>query len=320
METILASRYRSFWKTVLFVAVPAPDMKLILDDSPREGVIRADLAWELFFRSKTALPQGHGASLLPFTSWLWDELGNRTGRLNKNAPMELTIAIPALEQPGLDFLLRIASFWADEVVVKKSGVVSGNLWKKPVVNVVDDENLDGSERSLVRKNIDRYQRFLMPLLGPGRAFFRVRVINNGESAARFHSHSHVDELYLILEGSGTLRYNNNEVVVKRGDLIGKPTGPDAATQLIADRGEPLRILDMEIWIDRAQVSKDLIVNPDHNEMLISGQGWDALIPAEAPMSSEDFGKHYNEGYHRNKDGTWTVSKNRGHKTSRQKTG
>ena len=294
-------------------------MKIVLDDSEREGAVRADLAWELFFKSKTSLPQGHGGALIPFTNWLWDELGNRAGRLVRNAPKELTIAIPALDQPGLDFLLRIASFWADEVVVRNGGVVSGNLWKKPVVNVVDDENLDGSERALVRKNVDRYQRFLMPLLGPGRAFFRVRVIDNGESAARFHSHSHVDEFYLILEGSGTLRYNNNEVVVKRGDLIGKPTGPDSATQLIADRGEPLRILDMEIWIDRPQISKDLIVNPDHNEMLISGLGWDGLIPAEAVGSSEDFGKYYNEGYRRNKDGTWIPSKNRGHKKTREKT-
>jgi uncharacterized cupin superfamily protein len=293
-------------------------MKLILEEAAREGSIRVDLAWELFFGSKSSLPEGHGAWLLPFTSWLWDELGNKAGRLNKNAPKELTLTVPTLDQPALDFLLRIASFWADQVHVKKNGVVSGNLWRKPVVNVLDDENLDGSERSLVRKNVDRYQRFLMPLLGPSRAFFRVRVVDNGESAARFHSHSHLDEFYLILEGSGTLRYNNNELQVKRGDLIGKPTGPDSATQLIADRGEPLRILDMEVWHDRAQISKDVIVNPDFNEILISGLGWDGLFPTEALGSSEDFGKHYNEGYRRNKDGTWDPSNNKGHKKIREK--
>lgn len=291
-------------------------MKLILDEAAREGAIRADLAWELFFKSKSALPEGHGARLIPFTSWLWDELGNKAGHLNRDSGKELTLAIPVLDQAGLDFLLRIVSFWADEVYVKKGGQLSENMWKKPVVNVLDDNTLDRSEHSLVRKNVDNYQRFLMPLLGPGRSFFRVRRIENGESAARFHSHSHVDEFYLILEGSGTLRYNNNEALVKQGDLIGKPTGPDSATQLIADQGETLRILDMEIWHDRAQISKDIIVNPDFNEILLSGAGWSALVPVEAVGSSEEFGKHYSEGYRRNKDGSWIPMKHRGHKKIR----
>jgi len=296
-------------------------MKLILDEGAREGAIRTDLAWELFFGSKSSLPEGHGARLIPFTNWLWDELGRKAGFLNKNASKELTLAIPVLGQDGLDFLVRIASFWADEVHVRKGGVVSENLWKKPVVNLFDDKTLDGSEKALVRKDNteDSYQRFLMPLLGPGRAFFRVETIRNGESPARFHSHSHVDEYYLILDGSGTLRYHDKEVLVKRGDLIGKPAGPDAASQLIADRGEPLRLLDMEIWHDRAQLSKDLVRNPDHNEMFIRGPGWSGLVPAEAFQSSEDLWRHYNEGYRRTTlDGVWVPSKLRGHKKIREK--
>src|SRR5216117_4299341 len=62
-----------------------------------------------------------------------------------------------------------------------------------------------------RKDDDKYQRFFMPLLGPGRAFFRVEEISNGQSAARYHSHSEVDEYYLILDGSGTLRYHDKDV-------------------------------------------------------------------------------------------------------------
>ncbi|TMI46929.1 cupin domain-containing protein [Candidatus Bathyarchaeota archaeon] len=172
---------------------------------------------------------------------------------------------------------------------------------------------------MVRKDDQGYQRFFMPLLGPGRAFFRVEVISNGESAARYHSHSEVDEYYLILDGSGTLRYNDRDVVVKRGDLIAKPTGPDATSQLIADRGEPLRILDMEIWHDRPYSSKDLILNPDFNEIIMRGPGWGGLFPNEALVSSEDFRKHYDEGYRRMKDGGWIPSKTRGHKKVREKT-
>src|SRR5438270_856789 len=133
----------------------------------------------------------------------------------------------------LIWYVPIVSFWSNEVYLKKDGVLSENLWRKPVINVFDDSKLDGSERSLTRKREGYYTRFLMPLLGPGRTAFRVEVIENGESSARLHSHSEVDEYYLILEGSGTLRFNDKEIAVHRGDLIGKRTGPDDASHLNA---------------------------------------------------------------------------------------
>src|SRR5689334_10534873 len=257
-----------------------PSMKLILEEAIREGSVRVDLAWTLFFEKPT-IPEGHGGRLIPFTNWFWDELGRKAGNLNRNSRDELTLTIPSLSEQAMDFVLRLASFWAGEVYVKKNGVLSENLWRKPVINVFDDTRLDGSERSLTRKRESYYTRFLMPLFGPGRTAFRVEVIENGESSARLHSHSEVDEYYLILEGSGTLRFNDKELTVKRGDLIGKPTGPDDASQLIADKGETLRILDMEVWHDRPDNSKDLIHTPDFNEIFMRGRGWGALVPAEA---------------------------------------
>jgi len=61
------------------------DMKIVLDDQVTERSIRADLAWELFFRSKTEMPKGHGEPLLPFANWFWDEMGQRAGRLMKHS-------------------------------------------------------------------------------------------------------------------------------------------------------------------------------------------------------------------------------------------
>ena len=294
-------------------------MKITLDDEPREGGLRVDLAWQRFIESRTSIPKGHGARLLPFANWLWDELGKKAGNLNKNSKGEVFLTIPALDAGALDYLLRLVSFWGDEVYVKQGAVISQNVWRKPVVNVFDDEALDGAERSLSMKDeAGSIDRFVMPLLGPGRAFFRVEVIEKDENAARHHSHSDVDEYYLILEGKGTLRYNDREVEVKRGDLIGKPTGPDANSMLIADRGEKLRILDMEVWHQRPYYSKDLILNPDFNELIMRGPGWGAIIPRESLMTSEDFRSHYDEGYRRNKDGGWVPSKHRGHKKVREK--
>ncbi len=209
------------------------NMKIVLDDQVTERSVRADLAWELFFKSKTEMPKGHGEPLLPFANWFWDEMGQRAGRLMKFSKGKATVTIPPLAPEALDFVVRLASFWADEVYLRRRGSLSGNMWRRPVVNVLDDDTLEGAERLLTsRRETGSTDRFLMPLLGPGRAFFRVRVVEKDESAARFHSHSHVDEYYLILSGKGTLRYNGSETEVKAGDLIGKPAGPEVATQLI----------------------------------------------------------------------------------------
>ncbi len=292
--------------------------KLTLEEGPREGSIRVDLAWQLFFDSKPSIPEGHGRPLLPFTNWLWDEMGRKAGALNKNAASEVFLTVPKLGAESLDFLLRVLSFWADDIRTSMGGVVSENLWTRPVVNVFDDQNLSGAEKTLSYRDDEGSERYFMPLLGPGRAFFRVEVVNVGESAARFHSHSAVDEYYLILEGSGTLRFNDHEEEVKRGDLIGKPAGPDAVSQIIADNGVPLRILDMEVWHDRAYLSKDFVSTPDFNEIMMRGPGWGALVPLESLIGPGEFRKHYNEGYKRTKDGGWVPSKNKGHKKVREK--
>jgi uncharacterized cupin superfamily protein len=292
-------------------------MKIILDEEVKEKVLRADRAWDLFFESKHSLDGGPG--LQRFANWFWDELGEKAGNLNRNSKGEVRLAIPSLEPDALEFLLRLASFWADEVYVKKGDSVSGNLWKKPVVNVFDDERL-GAEKALKSEMDDAgsTELNLMPLLGPGRSFFSDQVIEKGESTARLHSHSALDEYYLVLEGKGTLRFNGKEIEVKRGDIVGKPAGPDAATQLIADRGEKLRILDMEVWHESAHFSKDVMLHPDFNEVVTRGPGWGAIIPQESLMSSEEYRDHYDEGYKRTKDGGWVPSKNRGHRKVREK--
>lgn len=296
-------------------------MKIILDEEVRKGALRADRAWEFFLKSKSSLEGGSG--LHAFANWLWDELGKRAGNLNRNSRSEVTLTIPSLKPDALDLILRLTSFWADEVRVRKGRTTSENLWRKPVVNVFEEAR-EGAERTLTAKSDDGgfVELNLMPLLGPGRSFFSVQVIEKGETTARLHSHSAVDEYYLILEGKGTLRYNGKEIEVNRGDLIGKPTGPDSATHMIANRGEKLRILDMEVWQDRfsstSSTSKDLMLHPDFNEIMMRGPGWSAVIPRDSLIPTEDSENHWDEGYRRTKYGGWVPSKNPGHKTVRRK--
>ncbi len=284
----------------------AVGMKIFLTDRVGNGFLRGDRAWEFFLESKPTLEGSRG--LHGFTNWLWDELGTVAGNLNKDSEEEVNITIPHLESEALDFVVRLVSFWADEVYVRRRGTLSPDLWRKPVVNVFEDKARNGAEKALVRKlhEAGSTELNLMPLVGPGRGHFSVQVIEKGDQTARMHSHSAVDEYYLILEGKGTLRYNGKEIEVGRGDFIAKPTGPDAATHIIANQGERLRILDMELWRERftgtATTAKDLMYWPDFDEFQMRGPGWGAVAPEKSLMTTRDLEDYFHEAYKRMKDG------------------
>ena len=110
--------------------------------------------------------------------------------------------------------------------------------------------------------------------------------------------------HLIIDGYATLRMNDKKKLVKRGDLISKPIGPDLTSQIIADQGNPVRILDIEVHPYPDPRTKEVVHHHDHGEILLHGHGWSAIIPDSTVMSLEDFDKNYERGYFRNKDGSW----------------
>ena len=304
-------------ESLIYPLLSLEGTKIFLESGARAKGVRADRAWETFFGTKGALVAGPG--MPRFAEWLWDELGMQAGAFNLGKRDKLTIVTPPLSGSSLDFLLRLVSFWSNEIYVKKGRRLSKNLWKEPVVNVLGLRPLDGAERAQSH-DLDEegsVERNLMPTLGPGQAFYSVQTIKKGASTARMHSHSALDEYYLVLEGEGTLRFDGREIPLMKGDLVGKPAGPDASTHIIADRGEELKILDMEIWHQRAHFPKDFMADPDFGEIIIRGEGWDATIPTESLLSTVDSGAHYQEGYRRTRDGGWVPAKLRGHKKVRR---
>ena len=56
-------------------------------------------------------------------------------------------------------------------------------------------------------------------------------------------------------------------------MIGKPTGPDLTSQVLADQGESVTILDMEAWPDARQDSKDVMYDSEFGELQLHNAGW-----------------------------------------------
>src|SRR5438876_12305309 len=108
-------------------------MKIVLDDQVTERSVRADLAWELFFKSKTEMPKGHGELLLPFANWFWDEMGQRAGRLWKLPKGEATVK--TLPQPleAWELLVGLQWFGPAEAKRGRGGLRSGTMgWSRGV--------------------------------------------------------------------------------------------------------------------------------------------------------------------------------------------
>ena len=275
-------------------------------------LIKAQLAWELFIPGTPGdLPQSHGRSLYPFSNWIWDELGKVGGYLNKNSKDTAFVSVPELSPSGRDFLVRLCSFWSDNISFL--GNDNENLWIPPMVNILSETNMDDAEKRVAEKDSGGSERYFMPLLGPARSFFRLERISPGNSSARLHSHSSVDEYYLLIKGKATLKIGSRTIPIEAGTLVGKPTGPDLSSQIIADRNEEIEILDMEIWPDRYYNTKDVVHYPEHGELLMRGNGWGSVIPWVTSMNTDDFRKNYDTSYHRNADGSWSSKKFHGHK-------
>ncbi|MFP6742137.1 MAG: cupin domain-containing protein [Alphaproteobacteria bacterium] len=64
----------------------------------------------------------------------------------------------------------------------------------------------------------------------------------GKRAWPYHLHYAEEEMFVILEGEGTLRYDGETFPVREGDVIFTPTGPGTAHQIINTSDTPMRYL------------------------------------------------------------------------------
>ena len=68
------------------------------------------------------------------------------------------------------------------------------------------------------------------------------VLEPRKRAWPYHLHHAHEELFVILDGEGTLRYDGHEFPVRSGDVILTPPGPDTAHQIVNTSERELRYL------------------------------------------------------------------------------
>jgi uncharacterized cupin superfamily protein len=97
-------------------------------------------------------------------------------------------------------------------------------------------------------------------------YVNIDYVKPGAKSVKYHSHSKQEEFFLILEGSGTLRMNDEQTPVKKGDFVAKPAGKEIAHQFINDGSDVLRILDCGL-----NEKDETVTYPDEQVILLKKQ-------------------------------------------------
>ena len=118
-------------------------------------------------------------------------------------------------------------------------------------------NLDQLEFSRDLRHGERFEAKLAPVapkLGARKLGYNVTSVAPGKRAFPFHNHHANEEMFFVLEGSGTLRFGAGEYAVRKGDFVCcPPGGPEVAHQLINTGATELRyiavstMIDTEVW-------------------------------------------------------------------------
>jgi uncharacterized cupin superfamily protein len=86
----------------------------------------------------------------------------------------------------------------------------------------------------------------------------------GKRAWPFHNHHVNEEMFVILEGHGSVRIGPDTFPVRKGDIIASPPGgPDEAHQIINTGDEPLRYLSVS-----TKLPGELVEYPDSGKVMV----------------------------------------------------
>jgi uncharacterized cupin superfamily protein len=89
-----------------------------------------------------------------------------------------------------------------------------------------------------------------PLIGMKQLGCRLVIVPPGRKAWPFHNHHVNEEMFVILDGVGTLRFGSDTHPVKAGDVIACPAGgPETAHQLINTGETDLRYLAISTMLE-----------------------------------------------------------------------
>jgi uncharacterized cupin superfamily protein len=141
-------------------------------------------------------------------------------------------------------------------------------------------NIDALETTRELRHGDRFGAKvarIAPKLGAKKLGYNLTVVEPGKRAFPFHNHHANEEMFYVIEGTGTLRFGKHEYPVRAGDVIAcPPGGPDVAHQIVNTGGTELKYLAVSTMIDT-----DIWQYPDSGKWGAAGGRDPGKPPSEA---------------------------------------
>lgn len=137
---------------------------------------------------------------------------------------------------------------------------------KPIMNLdevtfddVEDNGLYTSSRAQIGA-----------LIGARQLGYNLTVLPPGKAQCPFHSHHGEEEMFLILEGEGELRFGDQRYPIRPHDVIACPTGgADMAHQIINTGTTTMRYLALS-----TVAALEVCEYPDSQKLLVSARSLD----------------------------------------------
>ncbi len=131
---------------------------------------------------------------------------------------------------------------------------------KPVVNLDDVEfdDIEDNGRYTSRRAL------FSERIGARQLGYNLTELPPGKAQCPFHSHHGEEEMFLILEGEGELRFGERRFPLRRHDVIACPTGgSEVAHQIVNTGTTPMRYLALSTLADI-----DACEYPDSQKVLV----------------------------------------------------
>ncbi len=141
-----------------------------------------------------------------------------------------------------------------------------------LVRNIHEVSLEDYERA------PKYQTRCGAVIGPNVAGAAARdlgcgydILPPGKASCPYHLHFAEEEMFIILEGDGTLRVAGEMIPIREGDVIDIPPGPEYPHQIINTGPVPMRYLSIS-----TQKRPEVCEYPDSNKYLLMTGNKDGL--------------------------------------------
>jgi uncharacterized cupin superfamily protein len=110
-------------------------------------------------------------------------------------------------------------------------------------------------------------------VGARKLGYNLTVLEPGQTGSPFHNHRIVEELFVVLEGTGVARFGEREYPLRPNDVLACPPGGRELAHQIRNTGT----VDLKFLAISTKEPEDICEYPDSNKIGVSAGDWPNLI-------------------------------------------